>query len=97
MDEAGNESDPLTVTVPEDSEVPGEDGTPPTIGDVGITGNTSDGYRVSGTASEPGEVNIYDSDGEHIGTSQVGADSEFSLDISSDAIPWRHFNGYSSG
>ncbi|MXQ51109.1 hypothetical protein GQ671_07470, partial [Salinicoccus hispanicus] len=70
IDDAGNVSEPLPVTVPEDV-----DDVVPVLDSADITGNSTDGYAVTGTGAEPGDdVVVSDADGNQVGTGIIAED-----------------------
>src|SRR5699024_8513212 len=64
VDEAGNESDPTEVVVPEDP----SDTTPPELSDVGIDGDYINGYSINGVTDPGSTVTFTNEAGENIGS-----------------------------
>src|SRR5699024_5110869 len=94
VDANGNFSEAITIVVPEDGSDAGEgagsesgdDVTAPEVSDVVISGNSQDGYTVTGTSDEPGTVVITDADGNVIAEGTVDEDGNFSINIDPDAV-----------
>ncbi|MFC3474596.1 adhesive domain-containing protein, partial [Salinicoccus sesuvii] len=72
IDEAGNVSDVLPVTVPEDP-----DAIAPELNDVTIDGNSTDGYDVNGSTEPGATVSVTDAEGIEVGTGTAGDDGTF--------------------
>ena len=84
-DEAGNIGETVTVTVPEDPEAPDE--TAPVLDTPTITGNSTDGYTVSGTGEEPGDtVTLTGEDGTELGTTTIAEDGTYSFDLAPGTV-----------
>lgn len=94
VDANGNFSEAITLVVPEDGSDTGEgagsesgdDVTAPEVSDVVISGNSQDGYTVTGSSNEPGTVVITDADGNAIAEGTVDEDGNFSINIDPDAV-----------
>ena len=82
IDEAGNTSETISVTVPDDS-----DATAPILGSADIDGNSTDGYIVTGDAEEPGDtVIVTDSEGTEVGTGVVAEDGTYEAPIAPGSV-----------
>ncbi|USJ19993.1 Ig-like domain-containing protein [Lactococcus formosensis] len=83
-DEAGNESTPTTGKTPADS---GDTTAPdaPTI--TSVTGNSTDGYTVTGTAEAGSTVTIKDSTGTVIGTAVADESGNYSVSLPASVGP----------
>ena len=49
--------------------------------DVATTGNSTDGYKVTGKAEPDATVNVYDKDGNKVGTGKADGDGNFTIDV----------------
>ncbi|WP_348821083.1 Ig-like domain-containing protein [Lactococcus formosensis] len=83
-DEAGNESTPTTGKTPADS---GDTTAPdaPTI--TSVTGNSTDGYTVTGTAEAGSTITIKDSTGTVIGTAVADESGNYSVSLPASVGP----------
>ena len=73
-----------TVTFPEQID---EDETAPVLDTPTITGNSTDGYTVSGTGEEPGDtVTISGEDGTALGTTTIAEDGTYSFDLAAGTV-----------
>ena len=76
-DAAGNVSTPTTGKTPADADTTAPDA--PVI--TGITGNSTDGYTVTGTAEPGSKVEIKDSTGAVIGSATADGSGNYSVSL----------------
>ena len=55
--------------------------------DVTTTGNSTDGYQVTGKTEPGATVNVYDKDGNEVGTGTADADGNFTIEIPASVGP----------
>ena len=82
-DAAGNVSTPTTGKTPADADTTAPDA--PVI--TGITGNSTDGYTVTGTAEPGSKVEIKDSTGAVIGSATADGSGNYSVDLPASVGP----------
>ncbi|WP_407350979.1 Ig-like domain-containing protein [Lactococcus garvieae] len=82
-DAAGNVSNPTTGKTPADADTTAPDA--PVI--TGITGNSTDGYVVTGTAEPGAKVEIKDSTGAVIGSATADGSGNYSVDLPASVGP----------
>ncbi|WP_239256835.1 Ig-like domain-containing protein [Listeria ilorinensis] len=75
----GVQSDPTVFATPQDPIAEPEQPTAPTVGSV--TGNSTDGYVVSGTGTPGDTILIQDADGNTIGTGTVDEDGNYTVTL----------------
>ena len=80
IDEAGNESDPITIIVPEDP-----DTTPPILNNVLIEGSSKENYTITGTTEPDAKIIVKDGNNE-IGITVADGQGNFSINISSENV-----------
>ncbi|MDG6143867.1 Ig-like domain-containing protein [Lactococcus formosensis] len=83
-DEAGNESAPTTGKTPADS---GDTTAPDAPAISSVTGNSTDGYTVTGTAEAGSTVTIKDSTGAVIGTAVADGSGNYSVSLPASVGP----------
>ena len=79
---ANGESDPASTQTPADPVVVPEAPT-----DVTTTGNSTDGYEVTGKTEPGATVNVYDKDGNEVGTGTADENGDFTISVPGSVGP----------
>ncbi|WP_257013319.1 phage tail tube protein [Lactococcus cremoris] len=82
-DSSGNVSDPTSATTPADSDTTAPDS--PAVGS--ITGNSTNGYTVTGTAEPNSTITIKDNNGDTVGTGTTGGSGNYTVTLPGSVGP----------
>ncbi|MEY8513461.1 Ig-like domain-containing protein, partial [Lactococcus taiwanensis] len=82
-DNSGNTSQPTSTTTPSDPDTTAPEA--PTVG--GVTGNSTDGYVVSGTGEAGSTITIKDDAGNTVGTGTVDSEGNYSIEVPGSVGP----------
>ncbi len=82
-DNSGNTSQPTSTTTPSDRDTTAPEA--PTVG--GVTGNSTDGYVVSGTGEAGSTITIKDDAGNTVGTGTVDSEGNYSIEVPGSVGP----------
>ena len=82
-DNSGNTSQPTSTTTPSDPDTTAPEA--PTVG--GVTGNSTDGYVVSGTGEAGSTITIKDDAGNTVGTGTVDTEGNYSIEVPGSVGP----------
>jgi LPXTG-motif cell wall-anchored protein len=82
-DNSGNTSQPTSTATPSDPDTTAPEA--PTVG--GVTGNSTDGYVVSGTGEAGSTITIKDDAGNTVGTGTVDSEGNYSIEVPGSVGP----------